>query len=393
MLTKKDKFLNDRIEQGMRRALALLLAGMVCYRIFLLVREGNMWPGAFLLLYVAGLAASVLLLLKTYGFHSRAIDRFCCDKSGRADCSAVIGSKGAFLVGEISWSDVGVVYFLAMSAVVLIFPFDGNEMVYILSAFLALPYTVFSIGYQWRVVRVWCRLCLIVQFILLLSAGMAMGLLFSGQSAGWPSDWFRIAVVILLTVACWFTVKYIVKGLLQGKAVTEQYKLFKFDNAAACLYVSDTIEPLKTSARLVFHEGAQNKITVVFRFDCQPCLYSMGEIIETIRKNRNTAVEFVFVSWASKLQKDLPVILYFTILYLQNPDEFLETLERYVADFPSGINKYAVKPDFIDDKVKVIVKSHLEWCMKNGIKKTPTYLLHNRMVSSHYTFNDLMELL
>ena len=41
---------------------------------------------------------------------------------------------------------------------------------------LALPYTIFSVYYQWRVAKQWCVLCLVVQGLLILGvANLILG--------------------------------------------------------------------------------------------------------------------------------------------------------------------------------------------------------------------------
>ena len=393
MLTRQDSILNDKIEKGMRRAFAVLLASVLCFRIFFVIGEGNVSLVVLFVLYVAGLFTSLLLLLKTHGFHNRMLDRFCGNNSEGDDCLAVIGSKRAFLIGEISWSDIGIIYFLTLIMMLLVFPFDGNEAIFMWSAFLALPYPVFSVYYQWKVIRSWCRLCLMVQLILLLSGGVAVGLWCSEKIIWESADWFSIILLAAFIVTSWFVVKYLVKSLLQKKAVTEQYRLFRSEYATKCLCVSEVLPPVKESARIIYNEKTENKITIAFRFDCHPCLYHMDEIIETIRKNRDIAVEFVFVSWASRLKKDLPVMLYFAMLYYQNSEEFLDGLLRYVSDFPRKSETYAVKPEVIDEQVKNLLVSHLDWCVKNEIHRTPTYLINDRIVSMYYSFCDMVNLL
>lgn len=377
----------------MNRTLGFLLLILAGYGVFLVIQEGNFFHIGFLLLYIVGMWISLVLLLKTHGFQLKTIDKLCSNKSGGDDCYSVIGSKGAFIAGEISWSDIGAVYFLSMLVVSITFPFDENGLAYVLSSFIAFPYTVFSIYYQWKVVRSWCKLCLMVQIILLLLVSLSVAFLFRDSAAFTLVDFFVMGFVILLIIIGYFTVKYVLKSLLLKRAVLEQYRLFKFLKPECNLFVSERLEPLAGASRIIYHEGAPDKITVAFRFDCNPCLYHMEEVIDIIKEKPDIAVEFIFVSWASRLKKDLPIILYFTLIYLDDPDKFLDALRRYIKDFPLNPDKYSSKPEVISDRVKCIVKSHITWCSKNKINQTPTYLVNDRIVSSYYKFSELVEIL
>lgn len=276
---------------------------------------------------------------------------------------------------------------------ILTFPFTENSLAYVIASWLAFPYTVFSVYYQGKVIHSWCKMCLLVQMILLLLTILSVLYFISDGFVGSLHDLLSMTVVVLFAVTAYFTAKYLLKSLLIQKAVSRQYKLFRFRNPECNLFVSDPLEPLEEQVRIIYHEGAPDKISVAFRFDCHPCLYHMGEVIETIRKNPHVAVEFIFVSWASKLKKDLPLILHFTMLYLEDREKFLDELNSYIGDFPSSVEKYSSKPEEISDKVKDIIISHIKWCTKNAIEQTPTYLLNDRIVSTFYSFEDLVDIL
>lgn len=235
-------------------------------------------------------------------------------------------------------------------------------------------------------------MCLMVQFILIVLFILSI-IVLSGHNHTYKlTDLFSMTIVVLLTMTTYFSAKYILKTFISKKATAEQYRLFKFENLKHTLFLFEPLEPIEEVASVIYNKTAPDKITIIFRFDCTPCLYHLEEIIETIHAKMDIAIEFVFISWRTTLRKDLPMILHFTMLYLINPDKFLDELSQYISDYPQ-IDKYLSPTPEIDERAKTIIKSHVAWCTKNKIKQTPTYLINNRMVNHHYKFNELVSIL
>ncbi|MCH5716249.1 vitamin K epoxide reductase family protein [Niabella hibiscisoli] len=90
-----------------------------------------------------------------------------CQASTKVNCSAVLNSKASKILG-LSWSSIGFAYFTGMLLWLLVTGVSHTSLV--LSAWfnlVTLAYPIFSIYYQWKVVKQWCLLCLGVQIILL----------------------------------------------------------------------------------------------------------------------------------------------------------------------------------------------------------------------------------
>lgn len=80
------------------------------------------------------------------------------------------------------------------------------------------------------------------------------------------------------------------------------------------------------------------------------------------------------------------------MLYLADPDKFLDELPRYISAYPQ-VDKYLSRPSEIDKRVKTMIKSHVAWCAKNKINQTPTYLINNMVTSNYYNFSELISIL
>ena len=392
MRTSKDTKINNKIELFMLKTLGYIVLLLILYRTIIVFSQGNLILVLSCLLYGVGLFFSILLLLETYGFQSKIINKFCSNKSGSNGCSPVVLSKGAIIIGEISWSDIGIMYFLSMFIISLLFPYESNNLAFIISSFIAFPYTIFSVYYQWKIARSWCKMCLAVQFILIVLFILSIFVLSGHNHIYRLTNLFTMTIVVLLVITVYFTIKYILKSFISKKATVEQYKLFKFENLKHALFISKPLEPIEETASIIYNKTASDKITVIFRFDCTPCLYHLEEIIETIHAKPDIAIEFVFISWRTTLGKDLPVILHFAMLYLADPDKFLDELPRYISAYPQ-VDKYLSRPSEIDKRVKTMIKSHVAWCAKNKINQTPTYLINNMVTSNYYNFSELISIL
>jgi uncharacterized membrane protein len=87
------------------------------------------------------------------------------------NCNNILNSPAAKLTNWLSWGEVGLFYF-GGGLIYLITPFLdpsptlGKGIILSILGVLALPYTFWSVWYQWRVAREWCVLCLTVQALI-----------------------------------------------------------------------------------------------------------------------------------------------------------------------------------------------------------------------------------
>lgn len=390
MLTSKDKKINDRIEHFMIYAFGLVFAILIIYKIACLILNCYFYQIAYFALYAIGLFFSILLFLKTHGLHSNWIEKFCTNHSGKASCSSVLQSKAGTIIGEITWSDIGVIYFLFMTTLALVFSFKGNEWAYIIPSCAAFPYTIFSIWYQGKIVHSWCKMCLIVQTVLVFAFILTLAFLITEDRHIALIDGIPITILGISITTGYFIAKRILKLFFHDKAISRQYKLLKMAQPECTLYVSEPTEAIAQYASVIYHPEASHKITVAFRFGCSACLRDMEKVIATIREKKKVAIELIFVSWHSHLKWDLPFILHFTKAYITNKEQFLNELDNYISDYPSHKDKYSEKTNDIPIEVKNRIVAHIQWSKTNQIERTPTYFLDNRKISPFYTFDDLV---
>lgn len=169
-------------------AVFLLLFGFI---------SGGLWHNVsaicLLAVTLGGIYITWQLLLKSLKVNVKTADRICgiLQKHG---CDTVLEQKASKLFGLISWSEVGIGYFLVTLVVMLIFP---EQMHYLaLLNGCCLPFTVWSISYQKFKLKTWCTLCVITQGLLWLS-------FFCYFFGGWWTDIFPLRMPLFLIIAAY----------------------------------------------------------------------------------------------------------------------------------------------------------------------------------------------
>jgi len=155
---KPENSLHEENEKWLRkekkeRLLAFSLAGlMVLFIAASIFYEPTLEYSASLFIAAAGIFVSWLIVSKDLGIDNKIAAQLCGKDT---DCDAIIKSKSAKLSLGISWSDVGVIWFSFVFFALLINSFaKGNSNFYFLltlSAICSLPFTFFSLYYQWRI--------------------------------------------------------------------------------------------------------------------------------------------------------------------------------------------------------------------------------------------------
>ncbi|MCP4148393.1 MAG: vitamin K epoxide reductase family protein [bacterium] len=155
---------------------------------------------------------TLLVLLKTSGLffcillirgslEEEYLERICAG-STKEGCRKVLKSPGARLLGKIPMADLGGFYFAGgvLSLVISLGAHTGALLrVLAWINLLALPYTFFSIYYQARVIKHWCRFCIRVQLLFWIEFLILRRYLFTGETItpGFTGDFsgFLLAVV------------------------------------------------------------------------------------------------------------------------------------------------------------------------------------------------------
>lgn len=344
-----------------------------------------------------GLSISILLLMQNFNVNNPFISKLCSNATGNG-CDNILNSPAAKIFnGLLSWSEVGFFYFAATVIIISIKP--TAEIVNLLwfSSLLALPYTFYSIIYQWRIAKQWCKLCLTIQILLWLEFAITTSLFTSFYSI----NAFIIPVSVFIAsfvfvISSWFVIKpIIIKSLLVEK-LQRDLNQFKKDETIFQILLDHqrSVSELSEDHKIIFgNPKAKFEITFVSSPFCRPC----AEMYTKIKYLLDTERENIKINhiYAASIDPSDPknFIISSLIKLYQDNDQFIT--ERAMQEwYMSGINNstqwkelYAFSGrDKITEETMV---QHRLWCEINGITHTPALFINNRQFLSEYSLDDI----
>lgn len=155
----------------------------------------------YLFTKTSGLFVSVLLSGHSLDKNNPFIEKLCAAKAHiNSNCSEVLKLKAVYLFGLFAWSGLGLIYFLTLFVFLLLSSEQSGLFMVSVVSILPLSYAIYSIYFQWRIVKGWCRLCLITQAILLVEFGIGIVYLLS-SGKGWSSTTFDYSLLFAISLA------------------------------------------------------------------------------------------------------------------------------------------------------------------------------------------------
>lgn len=345
--------------------------------------------GVLLLLFInmIGFAASILLLLKQLKIRNGYIDNVCSLLLPRGDCNNILYDKAAKLWDWISWSEVGVGYFMAN----IFICFFMQNLLPIASIFnmASIPYTLWSVGYQRFVKKQWCSLCLLVQGVLWLLFVVNLftfgAVKFVDYSLPVICGSVYLSFVLLVNLLSSFVSK-----MKYGKKLLYDYNSLKLNEDVfnVLLKANQQYDVSSFSNILWGNRMAENVITVVTNPYCNPCAQVHKKLSGLLNKY-DVAIQYVFTSFSEELEFSC----LFLIAVYQNGG--LEDFEKTQSDwFSFGkmiparfCEKYTIEIE--TNFVREEYERHKEMLKKLNIISTPTVLFNGWLLNSFYSIDDL----
>lgn len=353
---------------------------------------------------LAGLAIAVLIVQHELGISNELIGQLC--NAGRnTDCDAVLQSKGSRLVKWLNWADAGIIYFTSYTLLIVIIQLAGNNTGFTVPAILsaaAVPFTLFSLYYQWRVVKKWCTLCLLtvavlwVQFALTVTTGMH--LVKEGHSNTLSLNQLLLPVMIFtITCAVWMLV--LRPALKNNKdLISKNYSLLRIKNN---LVVFESLlkrqrrvdtSPFENELQLG-NPHARVQIMVACNPYCGPCALAHKVLHEITETN------------------DIGLTIRLSIK-ADNPEDKRTIAGKYIMELVSGTNpdyKRKILHDWYEwmdlekfkEKYPLQNRAHVQWQLglhekwitEAKIEFTPTIFINGYQLPKQYKPEDLKNLL
>jgi protein-disulfide isomerase/uncharacterized membrane protein len=342
------------------------------------------WQNAALwLILTLGTAVSTIILLGEYGIKSPTIEKL-CNLNNQTNCDTVLASSGSKLFQYFSWAEIGFWYFAGSSIFTLIcfltHKFDYLSTLTIVSL-IALPYTVFSVYYQWQVVKKWCTLCLVIQAILVLE----FIVLFNNNPLAISSFnlVYLLIISLLLPTAIWGFIK---QSLEKARTLPDLER-----SVMAYKYNTNLFTNLLENQRYV-HTGVSNitagnpeasvLITMVSNPFCGPCAKA-HEAVEKLLGGYADYIKVEYVFTGNPQSEE--VIKHLCSLPEEQQHEALHDWYK-IVNYEKWATKY---PTTINQASENQLLEHRAWSNQAQISHTPTFFINGKELVSPYTVQDL----
>lgn len=349
-----------------------------------------------LLTKLAGTIVSGLLLWYEVDKSNTSLKKIC--KGKNTNCDAVLGSKQAKLFNWIGWSEIGFFYFAGGFLFLFFSPGDLYSSFAFLSlmSLLALPYTFFSVYYQWKIVKKWCRLCLIVQGILVsefLITYFAYRI-FNFYPFFNLSNFLSLLLAFGIPVFFWsFTKTYLVKGRLfdDYKNTLSRIKHNPDIFNALLPKQKPVINATNNVGILLGNPLADNTVIKVSNPFCPACGQAHFFLNELLENNPNVKVQVIFTIKDDGDNPKSMLIKHFMALYAKKSIDIIKVLDYWYRldrkNYTALAKQYPVDEESLRNGDKLTAMSN--WCEQNTISFTPTFFLNGFQLPEIYGADDI----
>lgn len=366
-----------------------LLAGYILYK-----SNTSWYSFAYLLLSVVGIITSIAIIKQELGLKTSIGDAFCSGADDKKDCDAVLTSKGAEIIKGYKLSDFSLLYFVGLTA--LTFVQISNPVISYTISLIAIPVTLYSLYYQYAVVKKWCLLCLSIVGVLWLQATIPF-ITGSFINEFIATDFVVFGFIALISLVAWNAIKPLITEVHELKKEKIENVKFKrnFTLFESLLQKSPQLHTqLNNSKEIVFGNPNSNLEIVVitnpFCGHCKPVHKHIDEILQRYQNNVKIVIRFNINTEDSDSDAVKITSRLLEIYNIQGARECLLAMDAvYGGDKPSSwLKTYGEsnqKESFIEE-----LKKENTWCKENAINFTPEILINGRSFPKEYNRTDLI---
>ncbi len=355
-----------------------------------------------LFIKLIGLTTAVLLLLYERNRNNPLL-RHLCSAGPRADCATVLGSRASKIMG-VSWSEIGLLYFSTTFLWLLIPSASFAERAQWLSIAnaCAAPYVLFSIYYQWRVLRRWCPLCLTVQAVL---AAETVWSCINYWTSPFPMRYdttftnFLIYSIALPALA-WFALKPLFTAAHAARLYQPAYARIRNnpDIFNSLLQQQEKApDGWQHLAITIGNPAGKNRIIKVCNPFCGPCSKAHPILEDIINNNKDVRVDIIFK--ATNLMKgslETDLVRHFLAIAAEGDRQKTQSsLDDWYLAEKKNYNLFALKYSLTCelDSQNERLEAMGQWCETAGITGTPTIFVNGYKLPETYDLEDLKAIL
>jgi len=356
----------------------------------------NMGYAVLLTLKLVGVVVSILLLTHSIDANNPLIKNL-CSLGKKNNCNAILKSDAAKVTTWLNWSEVGFFYFTGSFLSLLYIPSSLLLLAWL--NIFTLPYTVYSLTYQYRH-KNWCVLCCTIQ-ALLLGEFLVNLLTLNIFNTQLTTSLVNLAMVLLaftLPILIWALVKpYLLKAAL-AKPLKQQLKKFKYNSTLfkqalqnqPKYSISDEMMPLTLG-----NPNAETTITMVSNPFCGPCAKAHELLDDWLSYRDDIKLKIIFSTADSDDDEKTKVSRHISALALLKDTALVEkALNDWYSQSTKKYDQWALKyPVAHHDDLPEVTKKQKAWCELTEIKFTPTIFIDGYKLPEPYRLEDIKYLL
>jgi hypothetical protein len=344
---------------------------------------------------LAGLSVSLLLIIQSLGKSNHFINQL-CGADAKHNCNDILSSKAANITSWLTLSDLGFLYFSG-SLVLLLFSKNAIAVSIVVGFnLLMLPFTFWSVYYQWRIANTWCRLCLMIQGLFWVQAIFSIYIflqnpeLFTGF---YPSQILLYAILYIFSLVLWLNIKPYIKDLQQISPLKRELNQFKFNVEAFKNLLIDQkqyICALPKTSIVLGNPNASLEITMVSNPFCNPCAKAHQFLDEWLKKGMDVRLNIIYTFSMSAENQQKQFFEHLIALKEDAKYSIDEILQDWYSEDYQQLAHWKEKyPATQNENNKVELLEQFNWCKLNEIKGTPTFYVNGYQLPENYRIKDL----
>lgn len=352
----------------------------------------------FLTTSFIGLVITALLLWHDVDKHNPFIREVCGSSGKKINCDAVLSSAKSSFLG-ISWSVWGFSFMTTLFITQIIYAGQLDQL--LITSYLSVavaPYIIFSIYYQWRIIKQWCILCLVTQIILITNT--IIGLNFINREALnlHQIDYLNIISTIFLGLMVLVSSNLaipILKRANDSKNYESKWKRLRYNPEIfqSLLDNSDNIAlPVDNIGIVIGNADAKSEIIKVCNPYCGPCSKAHPEIEHIIKNNKDVRLRIIFTATGNESDiKTNAVKLFLAVRDKYGEDRLKQLLDKWYGaesikfeNFEKEFNINVKEENYSSEILKM-----KNWCDKMKIRATPTIYINKKEMPNEYLISEL----
>lgn len=349
------------------------------------------------LIILTGIVLTILLLMYEIDKNNPILQKVCTGIV-KGNCSAILTSKQSKLFTWLSWSEVGFIYF---SGGLLTLLFTENQFSNTITAIgwvniAALPYTFFSIYYQWIIAKSWCLLCICVQVLLILGGINVLASNFLSTPINFSTYFiFQVLLLYFLPILIWKIAKPYLLKIQEAKNTKREYLRIKFNTD-----IFTTLLKKQKIVNIPFEDlgidlGSnypKNVIIKVCNPFCDPCSKAHLEIDKLIEQFQDLKVKIIFKIINNENSPSQKIVRHLLALVNNSNNEFTKKIldDWYIPDnknYEEFSRKHPVNQEILNQNDKI--EKMNKWCREMEIRYTPTIFINGYQLPDAYAIEDL----